>query len=160
MQEFFLEYKVIVVFLHVISAVVWVGGMVAMRYASHPSFLEIESPLKRLERIADALKRLFCIVAPFVLVLLATAIIMIKGYSISDTEYKTFAYAKEVIWTIMFLNLAVMIRRRNNAQKAIEKGEMVLAKAQLEMIGKYMVPVNIVLGVVAIYLGSYFSSVF
>jgi len=159
-QEFFLEYKVIVVFLHVISAVVWVGGMVAMRYASHPSFLEIESPLKRLERIADALKRLFCIVAPFVLVLLATAIIMIKGYSISDTEYKTFAYAKEVIWTIMFLNLAVMIRRRNNAQKAIEKGEMVLAKAQLEMIGKYMVPVNIVLGVVAIFLGSYFSSVF
>ena len=160
MQEFFLEYKVIVVFLHVISAVVWVGGMVAMRYASHPSFLEIESPLKRLERIADALKRLFCIVAPFVLLLLATAIIMIKGYSISDTEYKTFAYAKEVIWTIMFLNLAVMIRRRNNAQKAIEKGEMVLAKAQLEMIGKYMVPVNIVLGIVAIFLGSYFSSVF
>ena len=160
MQEFFLEYKVIVVFLHVISAVVWVGGMVAMRYASHPSFLEIESPLKRLERIADALKRLFCIVAPFVLVLLATAIIMIKGYSISDTEYESFAYAKEVIWTIMFLNLAVMIRRRNNAQKAIEKGEMVLAKAQLEMIGKYMVPVNIVLGVVAIFLGSYFSSVF
>ena len=85
---------------------------------------------------------------------------MIKGYSISDTEYKIFAYAKEGIWTIMFLNLAVMIRRRNNAQKAIEKGEMVLAKAQLEMIGKYMVPVNIVLGVVAIFLGSYFSSVF
>ncbi|MEA2099897.1 MAG: hypothetical protein U9P72_07195 [Campylobacterota bacterium] len=160
MQEFFLEYKVIIVFLHVISAVVWVGGMVAMRYASHPSFIEIESPLKRLERIADALKRLFCIVAPFVLILLFTAILMIKGYSISDTEYKTFAYAKEAIWTIMFLNLAVMIRRRNNAQKAIEKGEMVLAKAQLEMIGKYMVPVNIALGVVAIFLGTYFSSVF
>ena len=160
MQEFFLEYKVIIVFLHVISAVVWVGGMVAMRYAAHPSFLEIESPLKRLERIADALKRLFCIVAPFVLVLLVTAVLMIKGYSISETEYKTFAYAKEAIWTIMFLNLGVMIRRRNNAQKAIEKGEMVLAKEQLGMIGTYMVPFNIALGVVAIFLGTYFSSVF
>ena len=159
MQEFFADYKVIIVFLHVISAVMWVGGMVAMRYAAHPSFVEIESPLKRLERIADALKRLFCIVAPFVLLLLATAILMIKGYSISETEYKSFAYAKEAIWTIMFINLGVMIRRRNNAQKAIERGELLLAKNQLGMIGKYMVPLNIALGVVAIFLGTYFSSV-
>ncbi len=157
MEEFFADYKVIIVFLHVISAVMWVGGMVAMRYAAHPSFLEIESPAKRLERIADALKRLFCIVAPFVLVLLATAIIMLKGYSISDSEFKNIGYAKEAIWTIMFLNLGYMIRRRNNAQKALEKGEFVVAKNQLEMIGKYMVPLNIGLGVVAIFLGSYFS---
>ncbi len=157
MEEFFADYKVIIVFLHVISAVMWVGGMVAMRYAAHPSFIEIESPAKRLERIADALKRLFCIVAPFVLVLLATAIIMLKGYSISDSEFKNLGYAKEAIWTIMFLNLGYMIRRRNNAQKALEKGEFVVAKNQLEMIGKYMVPLNIGLGVVAIFLGSYFS---
>ncbi len=158
MQEFFAEYKVIIVFLHVISAVIWVGGMVAMRYAAHPSFLEIESPAKRLERIADALKRLFCIVAPFVLVLLATAIIMLKGYSISESELKNIGYAKEAIWSIMFLNLGVMIRRRNNAVKALDRSEFVLAKNQLEMIGKYMVPVNIALGIVAIFLGSYFSS--
>jgi len=158
MQEFFAEYKVIIVFLHVISAVVWVGGMVAMRYAAHPSFVEIESPAKRLERIADALKRLFCIVAPFVLVLLVTAIIMLKGYSISESEFKNIGYAKEAIWSVMFLNLGVMIRRRNNAQKALEKGEFVVAKNQLEMIGKYMVPVNITLGIVAIFLGTYFSS--
>ena len=158
MEEFFADYKVIIVFLHVISAVMWVGGMVAMRYAAHPSFVELESPAKRLERIADALKRLFCIVAPFVLVLLATAIIMLKGYSISESEFKNIGYAKEAIWTIMFLNLGVMIRRRNNAQKALAKSEFVVAKDQLEMIGKYLVPLNIALGVVAIFLGSYFSS--
>jgi len=158
MAELFGEYKTIIVFLHVISAVVWVGSMVAMRYAAHPSFVEIESPVKRLERIADALKRLFCIVAPFVLVLLVTAIIMLKGYSLSDTEFKTLGYAKEAIWTIMFVNLGFMIRRRNNAQKALEQGELVVAKTQLEMIGKYMVPLNIVLGVIAIYLGTTLSS--
>ena len=158
MVEFFAEYKVYIVFLHVLSAVVWVGGMIAMRYAAHPSFLEIESPAKRLERIADALKRLFCIVAPFVIVLLITAVIMIMGYSLSDTEYKTYGYAKEAIWTIMFLNLAVMIRRRNNAQKALANADFVLAKNQLGLIGKYMVPLNIALGVIAIFLGSFLSS--
>ena len=160
MQEIFVEYKVVIVFLHVISAVVWVGGMVAMRYAAHPSFMEIESPQKRLERISDALKRLFYIVAPFVLVLLVTAIFMIKGYSISASEYKLFAYAKEGIWTIMFLNLAFMIIRRNKAEKALVNGDFVLAKNQLGLIGKFMVPLNIALGVVAIFIGSYFSSVF
>jgi len=158
MVEFFAEYKTVIVFLHVISAVVWVGGMIAMRYAAHPSFVEIESPVKRLERIADALKRLFCIVAPFVLLLLATAIIMIKGYSLSESEFQTLGYAKEAIWSVMFLNLAFMIRRRNRAVKFLEEGDMVGAKFSLELIGKYMVPLNIILGVVAIFLGSTLSS--
>jgi uncharacterized membrane protein len=158
MIEFFAEYKTVIVFLHVISAVVWVGGMIAMRYAAHPSFLEIESPAKRLERIADALKRLFCIVAPFVIILLITAIIMVKGYALSDTEYKFLAYTKEGIWSVMFLNLAFMIIRRNKAQKALENADFVLAKDQLGLIGKYMVPVNIVLGIVAIFLGTTLSN--
>lgn len=158
MQDFFAEYKVYIVFLHVISAVIWVGGMVAMRYASHPSFMEIESPIKRLERVADALKRLFCIVAPFVLVLLATAIVMIKGYSLSEGDFKSLVYAKEGIWSIMFLNLGAMIYRRNRAEEALKDGRLVDAKKHLELIGKYMVPLNIVLGVVAIFLGTTLSS--
>ncbi|MEA2073592.1 MAG: hypothetical protein U9O86_08405 [Campylobacterota bacterium] len=158
MAEFFAEYKTIIVFLHVISAVVWVGGMIAMRYAAHPSFMEIESPAHRLQRVADALKRLFCIVAPFVIILLITAVIMIKGYSLSASEYKLFGYAKEGIWTVMFLNLAYMIVRRNRAEKALDNGDFVLAKDQLGLIGKYMVPLNIILGIVAIFLGSSLSS--
>lgn len=158
MIEFFAEYKTIIIFLHVLSAVVWVGGMVAMRYAAHPSLMEIESPAKRLERIAHALNRLFCIVAPFVIILLITAIIMVMGYSLSETEYKSYGYAKEAIWSVMFVNLALMILRRNKAEKALENGDFVVAKNQLGAIGKYMVPLNIALGTVAIFLGSSLSS--
>jgi uncharacterized membrane protein len=142
------------------SAVVWVGGMIAMRYAAHASFMEIESPAKRLERIAHALKRLFCIVAPFTIILLVTAIFMIKGYGISNSEFAKFGYAKEGIWTIMFINLTVMILRRNRAVKLLNMGDMVGAKFSLELIGKFMVPVNIALGVVAIFLGTFLSNTF
>ena len=158
MQEIFAQYKTIIIFLHVISAVVWVGGMIALRYAAHPSFMEIESPHKRLERIADALKRLFCIVAPFTIILLVTAVFMIKGYSISSSEFSLFGYAKEGIWTLMFINLTVMILRRNRAVKLLNIGDMVGAKFSLELIGKFMVPVNIVLGVIAIFLGTFLSN--
>ncbi len=160
MQEFFVEYKTIIIFLHVISAVVWVGGMIALRFAAHASFMEIESPIKRLERIAHALKRLFCIVAPFTIILLVTAIFMVKGYAISSSEFATLGYAKEGIWTLMFINLTVMILRRNRAVKLINEGDMVGAKFSLELIGKFMVPVNIVLGIIAIFLGTFLSNSF
>lgn len=160
MTEFFLEYKTYIVFLHVISAVVWVGGMVALRYAAHPSFMEIESPGQRLERVSHALKNLFIIVAPFILILVVTAVIMIKGYAISTTDYKTLGYAKEAIWTVMFIAYLVMVYRRNKAAKALAMGDFVTAKNQLGLIGRFMVPLNITLGTIAIFLGSYFSSVF
>ena len=158
MAEFFAEYKSIIVFLHVISAVVWVGGMIAMRYAAHPSFIQIESPAKRLEHIALALKGLFTIVVPFVIILLVTAVIMIKGYALSSTEFATMGHIKEGIWSIMAINLFVMILRRNRAVRFLESGDMVEAKFSLELIGKYMVPANIILGVIAIFLGATLSS--
>jgi uncharacterized membrane protein len=158
MQDIFLNYKTIIIFLHVISAVVWVGGMIAMRYASHPSFMEIESPQKRLERISHALKRLFYIVLPFVIVLIVTAIFMIKAYGLSQTDFKTLSYIKEGIWSVMFVNLLAMMLRRNKADKLLSECDFVGAKNQLGFIGKFMVPLNIMLGVSAIAIGAYFSA--
>jgi uncharacterized membrane protein len=156
MQDIFLDNKTLIVFLHVLSAVVWVGGMISMRFAAHASFAEIESPEKRLERMAHALKRLFNIVLPFVIILIVTAVFMLIGYDIKNTEYSGLAHAKEGIWTVMFINLIVMIIRRNKAEKLLNAGDTTGAKSQLEVIGKYMVPLNITLGVIAIFLGTSF----
>ncbi|MFA5233654.1 MAG: hypothetical protein WC390_04565 [Sulfurimonas sp.] len=153
-----MENRTFIVFLHVISAVVWVGGMIAMRYAAHHSFLEIESPQKRLERIAHALKRLFTIVIPFVIILIVTAVFMIKGYGLSQSDFSRFSHAKEGIWSVMFINLIVMILRRNRGERLLNEGNMVGAKNQIELIGKVMVPLNIILGITAIFLGTYLSS--
>ena len=157
MAAFFAEYKTIIVFLHVISAVVWVGGMIAMRFAAHYSFVQIESPQKRLERTAHALKNLFTIVVPFVIILLVTAIVMVKGYALSASGFSMMAHIKEGIWSFMALNLFAMILRRNKAMKLLEAGDTLGAKNALGVIAKFMVPLNIVLGIIAIYLGSSLS---
>ncbi|MCW8895600.1 hypothetical protein [Sulfurimonas sp.] len=158
MQEIFLENKTIIVFLHVISAVVWVGGMIAMRFAAHQSFMTIESPQKRLEHIAHALKRLFTIVFPFVIILIITAVFMLIGYDIKNTDFNSIAHAKEGIWVVMFISLMVMISRRNKGVKFLNSGDTFRAKEQIEIIGKYMVPINIILGICAIFLGTLVSS--
>jgi len=167
MMTLFGNYSTEIVFLHILSAVVWVGGMIAMRFAAHNSFSEIENPLHRLERISHALKRLFYIVSPFVIILITTAVIMAvalgfrvaavdeSGNIISEYAMNLYniVHVKEVIWMIMSANLALMMYRRAKADKLLVKGDTVGAKNALTLIGKYMVPVNIALGVVAIYLG-------
>jgi len=167
MIALYASYSTEIVFLHVLSAVVWVGGMIAMRFAAHQSFMQIESPLHRLERISQSLKRLFTIVSPFVIILIITAVIMAVGLGFRDAavdangnvidEYSMHIYnlvhVKEVIWMIMAGNLSLMILLRNKAQKLLDKGDSAGAKKALGLIGKYMVPINIVLGVIAIYLG-------
>ncbi|WP_345972945.1 hypothetical protein [Sulfurimonas diazotrophicus] len=166
MVTFFWEYSTLIVFLHVLSAVVWVGGMIAMRFAAHNAFLELEPPV-RLARTAHALKRLFAIVSPFVVILIITAVLMAVGWGfraasvdangnvIDEAAFATYqlVHVKEAIWLIMALNLGAMILRRNKAQKKIDAGDFAAAKGLLGLIGKYMVPLNIILGVIAIYLG-------
>ena len=148
------EYPAAVLFLHVLSAVVWIGGMVAMRFAAHHSFQALREPPERLERTAHALKRLFAIVAPFIVILLATALIMAAGMHLHRGENAALAFAKEGIWTVMALNYLAMVLRRNRAEAMMARGNLIGARDKLATIGKYMVPLNILLGTVAIYLGA------
>lgn len=165
--ETFADHRTLIVFLHVLSAVVWVGGMIAVRFAAHQSLSMIADPKLRLERAAHTLKRLFSIVWPFVVILILTAIFMAVGLGfraaaldasgnvIDDyamSLYNT-VHIKEAIWLVMALNLAAMMHRRTKAEKALKAGNIEEAKTMLALIAKYMVPVNIALGIAAIYLG-------
>ncbi len=156
----------IIVFLHVISAVVWVGGMISMRYAAHQSLMMLDTK-ERLERVSHALKRLFVIATPAVILLIITAVIMAVGLGfrmaavgpdgtvLDEEAYFVYnmVHLKEVLWMLMAMNLAAMAVLRSKAAKAIAAEDFPTAKAKLGLIGKYMVPANILMGVGAIYLG-------
>lgn len=167
MTDLFWAHTELIVFLHVISAVIWVGGMVAMRFAAHQSFVKVENPIFRLERISHALKRLFMIVLPFVIILILTAVLMAVGWDfrnaavdasgnvIDETAMTMYnlVHIKEVIWMIMGMNLGVMMFLRSKAEKFLTAGNIAEAQKRLGLIGKYLVPLNIILGVIAIYMG-------
>lgn len=171
MKEFLVEtfahHRTLIVFLHVLSAVIWVGGMIAIRFATHQSLALISDPKVRLERAAHTLKRLFAIVMPFVIILIITAVLMAVGLGFRAAamdpmgnvidEYAMSLYntvhIKEAIWFIMAINLALMMWRRRKAEQALKVGNIEEAKEMLSLIAKYMVPVNIVLGITAIFIG-------
>lgn len=153
MKELFLSIPSIIIFLHVISAVLWVGGMIALRFAVHYSMQNIEEPKIKLGRTLENLKRFFNMVIPAILILLITAIIMILGLELKTTPLYKIALIKEIIWTVMTLIFIYIYIKRNKAQKLFDNGELALAKATLEPIAKIFIPTNIVLGLIAIFLG-------
>ena len=153
MTEFFNNFSSIIVFLHVISAVIWVGGMIAIRFAVHYSMQNIEDPKVKLGRTLENLKRFFNIVIPTIITLLITAIIMIIALGFKGTALYNIVIVKEIIWTIMLIIFITIYMKRNKAQKAFDSGDFANTKKQLIPIATYFIPVNIVLGLVAIFLG-------
>ncbi len=101
MSELFNNFSTLIIFLHVISAIVWIGGMIVIRFAVHYSMQNIEEPKIRLGRTLENLKRFFSMVIPSIITLLITAIILILALDFKDTELYKFVIAKEIIWFIM-----------------------------------------------------------
>jgi len=153
MHDLFHNFSSIIVFLHVLSAVIWVGGMIAIRFAVHYSMQEIEEPKIKLGRTLESLRRFFNMVIPSIVLLLLTAIIMIIALGFKGTPLYSFVIAKEVVWTIMTLIFVVIFIKRKQAQKAYDEGNLPLAKEKLQPIANLLIPTNIVLGLVAIFLG-------
>ncbi|MCV6607517.1 MAG: hypothetical protein OIF32_04840 [Campylobacterales bacterium] len=139
----------LIVFLHVLSAVIWVGGMIAIRLAVHTSLIHIPDPQMRIARTLEIMEKFFRIVMPFAVTIFLTALLLIVGLGLEGGSVR----AKEIIWTVMFFNFVGMIIIRNRAQIAFIEGKTKEAGLKLIPIGKYMIPVNIALGIIAIYLG-------
>ena len=153
MSELFNNFSSSIVFLHVISAVIWVGGMIAIRFAVHYSMQNIEDPKVKLGRTLENLKRFFNIVIPTIITLLITAIIMIIALGFKGTALYNIVIVKEIIWTIMLIIFITIYMKRNKAQKAFDSGDFANTKKQLIPIATYFIPINIILGLIAIFLG-------
>ena len=153
MSELFNDYAALIVFLHVISAVIWVGGMIAIRFAVHYSIQEIDKPKIKIARTLDLLRRFFDIVRHLIGVLLVTAVIMIMAIGFKNTDLNVFVHIKEGIWLIMTMMFVFIYIKRNKAQMYYDAHDFKSAKETLALLADWMIPLNIVLGIVAIYLG-------
>lgn len=153
MQELFTNNAQLIVFLHVLSAMIWVGGMIAIRVAVHPSMQSIEEPKIKLGKTLMIMGRLFNLVIPFIIILMATAIIMIIGLQFKGGELYNIVLFKEGIWTVMTLNFIYMYMKRLKAETLFNGGSLAQAKAQVAKIPNLLLPLNIFLGIIALYLG-------
>jgi len=153
MKELFLEYASIIIFLHVLGAVIWVGGMIAIRVAVHPTMQTIDDGKIKLGKTLMLMGKLFNLVMPFIMIVLLTAIVMLLGIGFKGTPLAPYTYAKELVWLLMTANYTYMYIQRASAQKLFDMGNLVAAKEKVSHIPNLLLPINIFLGLIAIYLG-------
>jgi len=169
MTALFANYGHFIIFLHVLSAFVWVGGMIAIRIAVHPVIFRggvTDAQMLQSHKIADILEpkqrlgitlqttgRLFNLVIFFIIALFATGLIMAVATGGHRGALKTLFLSKEIIWTIMAVNFTFMYVRRAKAWKLFNQGEIALAKAKMKWMPNVLLPFNIVLGLVALWMG-------
>ena len=149
MQEIFRNYGTLIIFLHILSAVVWVGGMIAIRFAVHPVLQCIEEPNVRLGKTLHIVRRLFHLVMPFIALSALCGIFILKGAGYSGGVI----HLKEAIWTLMMLNYTYMYIQRLKAQRFFNKGDIVRAKEMVRLLPTVLLPINIALGLIAIFAG-------
>jgi len=161
------EFASIIVSIHIFSAIVWVGGMIAIFFAVHPSMQSIDDAKIRLGKTLMIVGRFFNIVIPFIILLLVSAIFMAVGLGfranaldssgnvISEVANNLYniVHIKEVIWLIMATNFTIMYTKRAKAQRLFNSGDLVGAKEKVAIIPKLLLPINIILGILALWFG-------
>jgi len=149
MKEILINYSTIIIFLHIFSAIIWIGGMIAIRVAVHPVLQSFEDNVLKLGTTLRIVGRLFNLVIPFIIFLILTAIIFETVFGIKSN----LVHIKEAIWTIMTINFIIMYIKRSKAQKLFNNGKIADARDMVAIIPKALLPINIALGVLATVLG-------
>ena len=149
----------VMLFLHVLAVVVWVGGMFLMHFAVRPVAVAQLPPAQRLPLLADILGRFFGWVALAVLVVLATGVAMIVGIGASagtgafgeglrlahPSVHLMFAVGLVMSLIFVFIRLAPFVRMR----AALGAQQLPVAAGHLDLIRR-LVATNLVLGIVTI----------
>jgi uncharacterized membrane protein len=157
-----------IIFLHVLSAVIWVGGMVSARYGRVKPLRSLSEPEDFMHE-TKRYTRFFKMMTPFVVILFITSVIMAlsfndnaydeDGFILSQNavELLKMIHTKGGIWTVMAMNMGLMAWINFKASRSFSACSNVVeckrCKEALEIIYNYLMPVNIILGAVEIMLG-------
>ncbi len=143
--------------LHIISAVIWIGGMITARLVVHPLYLQFEDLQQKVERNLKVTKRLLVLVFPFVLTSFVSGIMItannFSSYNGSSIDLKI------VIWILMFVNYLFIFYRSRVATRAFNNFDITGARRVMTPVANLLLPINIILGIMAIYIGIGFRGI-
>ena len=140
--------------LHLIAAMIWVGGMIFAHNSLRPAAAQTLEPPLRLELWVQVFKRFF------VLVWISIAVVLITGYWMLFNFFGGFAGAGLHIHIMhgaglimVLIYLYVFFAPFNRLKQAVIIQDYPLAAAQLNQI-RQLVGVNILIGLLVITVGS------
>ena len=137
---------VIALFIHLLCAAFWVGGMATMHFAVRPSAVATLEPPLRLRMMAATLRRFFVGVDASVTLLFASGVGMIMAAG----GFRGLHWRIEAMMSIAIVMAAIYVYIRASVframRRAVEESAWPVAAARLDTVRK-LVTLNLVLGV-------------
>lgn len=152
MSEFFGEYARIVIFFHVVFAIAWIGGMIVVRFAVHNAMSNITDTGVRLGTTLAILGKFFQMIVLSIVVMGITGIVMLKSIPFADMLVGV-AHLKTQLWTLMAAVFGYIYFRFHKAKGAYAAGDMLECAKYLSPIPRYLILINISLGLLAVLFG-------
>ena len=143
----------IIIFIHILSAIIWVGGMIGIRFSVYSTLKDMQDHNTKFLKTLQIMKKQQIMTIPFVLLSILTSIIMTSGINFRGTQLYNIIHIKESIWLIMSLNFFAIYQTTTKAQNLIYNHDILQGREQLAIINKLLLPINIILGIIALYLG-------
>lgn len=140
--------------IHLLAAVIWVGGMIFAHTSLRPAAVQVLEPPLRLELWVQVFRRFF------VLVWISIALVLITGYWMLFTYFGGFSGARlhihimhgvGLVMVMVYMHVFFVLYQR--LKQAVIVQDYPLAGAQLNQIRK-MVGINILLGLLVITVAS------
>jgi uncharacterized membrane protein len=141
------------IILHLLAAILWVGGMGFAHLCLRPAAADLE-PAVRLPLFRRTLDRFFKIVLGSILILLVTGYVLVFGWFGGFGDTPVYVHVMHVLGWIMFLlfgHLYFAVWR--GFGRALDRGDIPAAATKLGQV-RVIVTVNLVLGLVTSALGT------
>ena len=134
---------------HVLGVVVWVGGMFLMHVAVRPAAVQLLQPPQRLQLLTAVLQRFFLWVTLSIVALLASGFGMIIG----GGGFRNAHLSVHVMLAIGLVMMAIFLHIRfapfKRLREAIQSNDWSQAAEQLDRV-RQLVTTNLVLGILTI----------
>ncbi len=143
----------ILLFVHVLAVVIWVGGMFVLHFAVRPSAARLQEPSVRLTFLSSTLGRFMAWAALAIIVLLASGLAMIFVSGGFRNAHLSVHLMLAVGLVMMLVYLHIRFAPFKRMRAAVVTGDWAVAAANLDVVRK-MVSINLVLGVITIAIAT------
>lgn len=153
--EFFGSFAKIIVFLHVISAAILIGGLFILRFVIKPILMTMEDEEDKFKRCLNILDRYSKILLPVMLILISASLVMTigLGFEYASPITYTLIHVKEALWLFIAFNFGFMYWKFLEAKKAYKKCDYFEVKENIILIVNCLVPLNLILALIAAFVG-------
>jgi len=153
--NFFGDLSRIIVFLHIVGTSFLLGSMIMIRFIIRPTLMAIDDEALRYNRCIKILDYYaYYVIATMVLIISASFTMVIgMGFEYDSPTLYSLIHVKEAIWVFIAFNFIYMYIKLINAKELYKKREFFEVNENLSLITKYLIPMNIILTLIAIYMG-------